>query len=108
MSVSEKLYPPSIDESIPAFYKGTEGAILSVPFSMNRAVDSSEITGFSLKIKTVQGNKPLGTFSFPADNNISDSERQQIINEAIKNQIVEFNVSSLIERTQDQEPIIYR
>ena len=47
-----KLYPPVIEGALPAFY-GTEK--LSVPFSMNRAVGVSEVTGFALKIKTVGG-----------------------------------------------------
>ena len=47
-----KLYPPVIEGALPAFY-GTE--VLSVPFSMNRAVGVSEVAGFALKIKTVSG-----------------------------------------------------
>ena len=38
-----KLYPPIIEEIIPAFY-GAGG--LSVPFTINRAVGISEIKGF--------------------------------------------------------------
>lgn len=49
-----KLYPPSINGTIPAFCK--DGTVLiTVPFSMNKAVSKSEITGFALKIKTVSG-----------------------------------------------------
>lgn len=47
-----KLYPPAVAGTLPAFC-GTE--IISVPFSMNRAVSSSEVAGFALKIKTVTG-----------------------------------------------------
>jgi hypothetical protein len=54
--VAEKLYPPVIGGSIPAFYQENGTAIIAVPFSMNRAVDISRIGGFRLKIKTVQSN----------------------------------------------------
>lgn len=48
-----KLYPPIIEGSLPAFF-GTD--VISVPFSMNRAVGASEVAGFYLKIKTVSGS----------------------------------------------------
>lgn len=54
--VQEKLYPPIIGASIPAFYEENGTAIIAVPFSMNRAVSRNSIKGFSLKIKTVQSN----------------------------------------------------
>lgn len=50
-----KLYPPVISGTIPAFY----GTVLTVPFSMNRAVSATEIKGYSLKIKTVTGRTLL-------------------------------------------------
>ena len=46
-----RLYPPIIEGTIPAF----EGATLVVPFSLNRAVTTSEISKVRLKIKTVNG-----------------------------------------------------
>ena len=49
--MSRKLYPPNIGGTIPAFC----GTVLTVPFSMNKAVGKSEIGGFALKIKTVNG-----------------------------------------------------
>lgn len=50
-----KLFPPNINGTIPAFFQeGTEYNI-SVPFSMNRTVSSADISGFALKIKTVNG-----------------------------------------------------
>lgn len=47
-----RLYPPIINGTIPAFC----GTTLVVPFSLNRAVAKAEIYGFSLKIKTINGN----------------------------------------------------
>jgi hypothetical protein len=42
--MADKLYPPNIEGTIPAFYgKGT--ATLTVPFSMNRTVSKSEVWG---------------------------------------------------------------
>ncbi len=45
-----KLYPPLIEGSIPAFY----GTVLTVPFTMNRAVSKNAISGVAIKIKTIQ------------------------------------------------------
>ena len=33
-----KLYPPTIPGTIPAFYTGSNGTSIEVPFSMNSAV----------------------------------------------------------------------
>ena len=60
MAVTEKLYPPTIASSIPAFY-GTTSAKLVVPFSMNRAVSENDVKGFALKIKTAQSNNYIIT-----------------------------------------------
>ena len=67
MAVTEKLYPPTIASSIPAFY-GTTNAKLVVPFSMNRAVSKEDVAGFALKIKTAQSNNYITTLE------ITDSE----------------------------------
>ena len=49
-----KLYPPLIGGTIPAFY--TQGTTdLVVPFSMNQAVGKTEISGFILKMKYIDG-----------------------------------------------------
>lgn len=55
-----KLYPPNIEGIIPAFCKNEGTVILTVPFSMNRAVGTAEVAGFVLKMKTVNGTL-LGT-----------------------------------------------
>ena len=47
-----KLYPPVIEGTIPAF----NGAVLTVPFSMNRSVSAAQIQGLAVKIKTVQSS----------------------------------------------------
>ena len=46
----KKLYPPNIEGTIPAFY----GTVLTVPFSMNKAVSKGDIAGMQIKIKAVQ------------------------------------------------------
>ena len=67
-----KLYPPYIEGTIPAFYEEDEGtAIITVPFSMNRAVDKNQVNGFHMKMKTVQSNTfilDLQTEEFNFDN----------------------------------------
>ena len=47
------LYPPQINEIIPAFYGGT----LTVPFSMNATVGDNDYIGFQLYIKSIYDNK---------------------------------------------------
>ena len=53
-----KLYPPIIEEIVPAFY-GTGG--LSVPYTINRAVGVNEIKGFALIVKSSVTNKEIYT-----------------------------------------------
>lgn len=71
--VTEKLYPPIIGSSIPAFYQEGGTAVIAVPFSMNRAVSGNLISGFSLKIKTVQSNTFIKTLtSTEVENSITN------------------------------------
>jgi len=42
MAAMEKLYPPTINSSIPAFCDDGNGTVvITVPFSMNRAVSAN-------------------------------------------------------------------
>ena len=59
----EKLYPPTIPGTIPAFY----GTSIEVPFSMNRAVGLSQFNSFALKIKKVSGTLVGTVFAESAD-----------------------------------------
>lgn len=63
MAVMEKLYPPTIDSSIPAFCDDNGTVIITVPFTMNRAVSTSQISGFALKIKSAQSNTYITTLT---------------------------------------------
>ena len=55
---TNKLYPPVIEGTIPAFY----GTVLTVPFVMNKSVSTSEFSGFALKMKTIiSGDNPIGS-----------------------------------------------
>lgn len=51
-----KLYPPYINGTIPAFYHSEGTTKIVVPFTMNRGVAPSEVAGFALKIKTINGD----------------------------------------------------
>ena len=62
-SVGDKLYPPTVGSSIPAFYNEDGTVIITVPFSMSRAVSADSVGGFSLKIKTAQSNAYLETLT---------------------------------------------
>lgn len=79
--IVEKLYPPIIAGSIPAFYSVGGTATIAVPFIMNKAVGYNDISGFKLKIKTVQSNTYLTTLTAPL--NSTD----------LTNNIVRFNWS---------------
>ena len=50
-----KLYPPHIEGTLPSFYKNSIGdyCSLKIPYSMNKAVGSNEISGFRILIKDV-------------------------------------------------------
>lgn len=56
----DKLYPPMLEGTLPAFY----GNSITVPFEMNRAVSINDIKGLSLKIKTVQSNYFIGALEY--------------------------------------------
>lgn len=77
--MSRKLYPPNIGGTIPAFC----GTVITVPFSMNKAVGRGDIGGFALKIKTINGevkglskvtNSNAGLSSSPAGYNLEKFE----------------------------------
>lgn len=85
---AEKLYPPIIGNSIPAFYVENGTATIAVPFSMNRAVDEDAISpngGLRLKIKTVQSNAYITTLSISGT----------ALNSALTNRIAEFKWTAL-------------
>lgn len=69
--VAEKLYPPIIGASIPAFYENNGTAVITVPFSMSRAVSASSVYSFALKIKTAQSNSYITTLY--SDHNSTES-----------------------------------
>lgn len=56
MASNIKLYPPTIENSIPAFYEDEGKVVLAIPFSMNKAVSYGDIGGFKIKIKTAYSN----------------------------------------------------
>lgn len=53
-----KLYPPQINGTIPAFYSNVaEGTTkVVVPFSMNRAVSTSQVKYMNMQMKTLNGS----------------------------------------------------
>ena len=57
------LPSPIIEGTLPAFYYSEQdgGAIIKVPFTMSRAVNKSEVQGFKLKMKHIQGGDILVT-----------------------------------------------
>ena len=68
-----KLFPPLIEGTIPAFYSDNGTVKITVPFSMNRAVNKKQVSGFVLKAKTVQSSTYLFTIR-NQDNNTFNME----------------------------------
>lgn len=66
-----KLFPPILGDTIPAFYSKNGIVKITIPFSMNKAVSNKQVSGFVLKVKTVQSstylltvqNKDVNTFN---------------------------------------------
>lgn len=49
---SVRLYPPIVEGIIPAFFGNT----ITIPYAMNRAVGATEVAGFMLRMRTVNGD----------------------------------------------------
>ena len=64
---TNKLFPPQLDGTLPAFYKhyGEDneliGANINIPFSLGRAISIIEIAGLSMRISTVSTNTLIAT-----------------------------------------------
>lgn len=58
----DKLYPPYIEGTIPAFCEDEKGnRILTIPFTMNKTVSTDSVWGFALRMKTIQSNQLVYT-----------------------------------------------
>lgn len=77
---NEKLYPPQINGTLPAFYKNYNpdtglctGAEITIPYSMNQSVSEKGFDGFVLKMKTVQTGtylfSPIYSYTYDVENN---------------------------------------
>lgn len=86
--MADKPYPPIINETLPAFYLDEKnGAVITVPFLMNRAASQEEGDSFIIKIKTVQNNIILGEANLLFEN-------EENFNQIIKKGIAKFSLSS--------------
>ena len=92
--MSTKLYPPYIEGTIPAF----SGTVITVPFSMNKAVSKNQVAGFALKIKTVQSN----TFITTIIN--TDFERKEL-DYIFENGEVQFEIPTVDDKGNAREDI---
>lgn len=79
-----RLYPPQLEGSLPAFYKKYNdeneltGAIINIPFGVNRAISISSIGGLVIKIRTTSTNTYLVSdykaIQYDAESNIASFE----------------------------------
>lgn len=93
--VAEKPYSPILGASIPAFYEENGTAVISVPFSMNRAVSARSVYSFTLKIKTAQSNIYLK--SLESD---SDSTQTYIGDRVVKFYWTNFNAEEGVNKVK--------
>jgi hypothetical protein len=70
-----QLSPPILATTLPAFYSNDSGTVLTVPFTMNRAVGAGQISGFKVKIKSVYSGDTLNTY----DVDLSSSNKNEVI-----------------------------
>lgn len=94
MAITEKLYPPVIAASVPAFYEEDGTATITVPFSMNRGVSESDVKGFGLKIKTVQSNSYITTLEVTDDAEVAQAIKKGEVKFKWKNSVKSEAVSS--------------
>ena len=87
-----KLYPPIIEETLPAFYSENGMVKITIPFSMNRAVSYSQIVGFELKIKTLQNGTLLYTIETYKPNNFSLDKENLSVTFYIKDETQKFKI----------------
>lgn len=83
--MATRLYPPNLENTIPAFY----GTSIEVPFSMNSTVSRDQIEGFVLQIKSLTSNSAL------IDNIISNNfniEKQKVKFVLPQEQVNKLNV----------------
>lgn len=93
-----KLYPPYLDGTVPSFYSvmdvsGVNSTThITIPFSLNKTVGYADISGFALKIKTIQTNTLLGTYELIYGLN-DDAVRDCIVNQRVIFDISDLNLT---------------
>ena len=84
-----KLYPPYIEGIIPSFsLKSGTGTVITVPFSMNRAVGQAVVSNFSLKVKNIISNEYILTLTADSYN----YERNEVYFVLLPTQAAVFNI----------------
>ena len=84
--MATKLYPPLIEETLPAFYKTNSIVKIVIPYGMNKATGYGLISGFALRLKTIQGgniiiNDKISTSYDSSVNEVTFKLNQELINE---------------------------
>ena len=83
--MATRLYPPNLENTIPAFY----GTSIEVPFSMNSTVSRDQIEGFMLQIKSLTSNSALINNIISNNFNI---EKQKVKFVLLQEQVNKLNV----------------
>ena len=88
-----KLFPPIVEETIPAFCSKGKGMVITIPFSMNRAVNKNSIKGFAIKIKTLQSSSYFYSLT-SLDANTQNNLAYDLINYSVSLTITDENILS--------------
>lgn len=97
--MGDKLSPPLLSGTIPAFYSSDEGIVITIPFSMNRVVSLNQVDAFQVKIKTVQSGTQLISMRVSKNNN-QKNEIQFIVPKKASNYDTEYNAAITEYQTQ--------
>jgi len=91
-----KLYPPHLEGKLPAFY----GATIVVPFSMNQAVGSSEVSGFHIQVRTINKDTIIYEGSATNFDKSSAANLTSTMNfgRTKSNCFASFNISSVVSK----------
>lgn len=76
--MATKLYPPIIEETLPAFYKQNDNYIIKIPFMMNKTVSYNIISGFALTLRNILGGKYIFTNKY-VETPIYNRETSEVI-----------------------------
>lgn len=102
--LNNKLYPPYIEGTLPAF---TEKKII-LPYTLNRSVNKNDIKGYKLLVKKITTNQIIGTVD-SNPNNLEEYKNNNYVEFDLSNDIIAkgyYKFQLAFVSTDKEEPII--